>query len=304
MADQKSASHPLDKWLAGLSHDLPDGEVAGYVALGSGAGGAAGFAIVKLPSSIGPAAIGRHMEDERLSVSERISRALQVHAQYAQDLERALQEKSDYVDELVMERERAEEREAATRLENKALSARVDRLQQEMREYRSRAAIAEGLAVRAENERDQALARVNSDQDVVRLAELEDELAAARSRIEQLEHKLREADKKAATGNHRADTVQAEFDEFREQSIARAARRQREAAREQSEALDEATGKLLGTRVQLRRSEERIGELQAKLRQTELELAKLQLAATSNQTGDEPDDAGAPGAPGDPDDNA
>lgn len=289
MADQKSASHPLDTWLSSLSHDLPDGEVAGYVALGSGAGGAAGFAIVKLPSSIGPAAIGRHMEDERLSVSERISRALDVHAEYAQDLERALQEKSDYVDELVMERERAEEREAATRLENQALSARVDRLQVEMREYRSRVAVAEGLAVRAQNERDQARARADSGQDAIRLAEQSGELAAATERLEQLEQSQRDAEKKATAASHRADAVQADFDEFRQQSIARAAQRQREAAREQSIALDEATGKLLGTRVQLRRSEERIGELQAKLRAAEVEIAKLQLAAASGQTGSSPD---------------
>lgn len=286
MADQKSASSPLDTWLAGLSHDLPDGEVAGYVALGGGIGGAAGYAIVKLPSSVGPSALGRHIEDERLSVSERIGRALDMHAEYARDLERALQEKSDYVDELVMERERAEEREAATRLENQALSAQVERLQQEMREYRSRAAVAEGLAKRAEIERDEARAHVASGRDAVRLAEIERDFAAARAELARVTDELRASERQSQAATSRADEIQAAFDEFRQQSIARAAQRQRAAALEQTKALDEATGKLLGTRVQLRRSEERIGELQAKVREAEIELAKLQLELTRGQAGE------------------
>lgn len=275
MADQKSASSALDIWLAGLSHDLPDGEVAGYVALGAGAGGAAGYAIVKLPSSVGPSALGRHMEAERLSVSQRIGRALEVHAEYARDLERALQEKSDYVDELVMERERAEEREAATRLENQALSARVERLQSEMREHRSRTAVAEGLAMRAEIERDEARAHAASGRDAVRLAEVEVELAAAQAEIVQLSSARRDAEQNAAGAAAQVAQLQARFDEFREQSVARAAEKQRATAREQAQALDEATDKLLGTRAHLRRSEERIGELQNQLQQAESELVRL-----------------------------
>ena len=277
MADQKSVSSPLDTWLTGLSHDLPDGEVAGYVALG-GAGGAAGYAIVKLPSSVGPVAIGRHMEDGRLSVSERIGRAMEVHAEYARDLERALQEKSDYVDELVMERERAEEREAATRLENQGLSARVDRLQHELREFRSRTAIAEGQAMRAAMERDQALAHAASLDDAVRLVEVESQVATAQAELERVQKRLHEAERRAQAADRRTEEIQSAFDTFRQESVTRAAQRQRTATLEQTKALDEATGKLLGTRAQLRRSEERIGELQSKLQAAELELAKLQLA--------------------------
>ena len=278
MADQKSGSSPLDTWLAGLSHDLPDGEVAGYVALG-GAGGAAGYAIVKLPITVGPVAIGRHMEDDRLSVSERIARALDVHAEYARDLERALQEKSDYVEELVMERERAEEREAASRLENKALSARVERLQSEMREYRSRMANAEGLAMRAQLERDQAVAHVASGRDALRLAEVESQRLSAQAELEQVQRRLHEAERRAADAGRRTEAIQSAFDEFRQDSIAQAAQRQRAATLAQTEALDEATSKLLGARAQLRRSEERIGELQRKLQAAELEQARLQQAS-------------------------
>ena len=100
------------------------------------------------------------MEAERLSVSERIARAMKAHAQYSRDLERTLSEKSDYVDELVLERERAEAREAAMQLANQQLTTKLTRLENEMRSLRTRTAVAEGEAMRACRERDDAVSQL------------------------------------------------------------------------------------------------------------------------------------------------
>lgn len=285
MGERDDRDDVLNVWLGGLARDLPDGQVAGYVALGGKKGERArGFAIVEIPEGIGPAAIGRHMESPRPSASERIALALDAHAAYAWDLELALAEKTAYVDELLAEREEFLQRREGEALGVRALEARIAELEAQNREWRSRAAIAEGEALRARLEvavlRGEAPPDLTSEE---RIAALEAELEEAREKLERATRNWRDAEAKSDAAWRRVGEIQTELDEQRERAVTRSAEQRRTSQMAMTKAMEDASLKLVGVRDQLLRCEKRCDELKAELEAAER--ARAELTARLEHTG-------------------
>ncbi len=258
----------LGTWLSSLSHDLPDGEVSGYIALGGkGEEPARGFAIVSLPTGVGPQAIGRSIETGQPTVSERISAALQAHDRQVRELETALAEKSAYIEELLADRDRVVA--AAVAEAEAARDQRAEELAGEIREWRKRAAIAEGEALRARTENP-----IHAE-DVARIRA---ELESVQAEIERATDNWRQAEKRGDTAWRRVGEIQSELEEHREKSIARSAEQRRSAQLELARARDEASGKLVAVRDQLIRSERRVEALEQKLADAEAARAELESA--------------------------
>jgi chromosome segregation ATPase len=283
MGEHDREDSPLSRWLSGLAHDLPDGEVAGYIALGGSKDQRArGYAIVQLPAAVGPAALGQHMERPRRTVSERIAAVLDGHAAYARDLEERLAEATAYIDELVAERDQALAREGGAEVV-RALQARAGELEAQVRQWRQRAAVAEGEALRARLERPEPDPAEAADSE--RIAALEAELEAVRVKLERAAQNWREAEAKSDAAWRRVGEIRTELEEHKEQAVARSARQRRAAQLELARAREDASMKLVGVRDQLLRCEKRCAELEAELRASEA--ARVVLEARLGQ-GEEP----------------
>jgi DNA repair exonuclease SbcCD ATPase subunit len=262
MGEHDREDSQLSRWLSGLAHDLPDGEVAGYIALGGSKDGPArGYAIVQLPAAVGPAAIGQHMEAPRRTVSERIAAVLDAHAAHARDLEERLAEATAYIDELVAERDQALAREGGAEAV-RALEARAGELEAQVRQWRQRAAVAEGEALRARLERPEPDPAQAQDE---RVAALQAELDDTRARLERATRNWREAEAKSDAAWRRVGEIRTELEEHKEQAVARSARQRRATQLELARAREDASMKLVGVRDQLLRCEKRCAELEAEL---------------------------------------
>lgn len=279
--------------MRGLSYDLADGEVAGFFALG-GKGGepARGFAIVELPVGFGPGTRVRPAQAAQASVSERIAVALEAHAAHARDLELALAEKTAYVDELVAERDEAVERERAALASRSVLEERVAALDGDVKQWRSRASIAEGELLRARLDL-QATQDGSAQRELAqRTAASEAELDEVRGKLEQATRGWRAAEAKSDAVWRRVGEIQAELDGEREKAVARSAEQRRTSQLAMVKAAEEASQKLVSVRDQLQRTEARCEELEARLRESEAARAALEArlgagSAAADEPGDE-----------------
>lgn len=310
-SDQVALDTSLVEWTR-----APDGVVTDYMAICGGALEAArGFTLVQLPLGPGVHVVERSLsgnghavpayatagESEDASganggagglgwasgtVSAQISGALAAHAEMTRELERALAEQQLYSDELREELEQTLARSDDAERARKALTEKLEAMQEELKSWRSRAAQAEGEAMRLRLARGDAPLPAAGDEGSAHereLAAVRAELADAKQRLERVAVHWKEAEARAETIARRVTELEAENARLREQVDARVAEaraeHEAELARALAQAAEDARARSLGLedglRAQLSQCEERRQSLEARLEQVEPELQQL-----------------------------
>lgn len=309
-ADDDSGQVALDTSLIEWTR-APEGSVTDYMAIGGGQAEAArGFTIVQLPLRPGVDIIGQSLAGNgnvalaaqatgsgpafavtsaggtagdtapsNGTVTAQIGGALQAHAELTRELERALAEQQAYSDELRDELEQIRDRIGSTEGASQEIAARAEALQDEVKTWRNRAALAEGEVMRLKLARGEQPAGGEGE-----LGALRAELADTKQRLERVALHWKEGEARSESVARRIAELQAEVERERqrattvvaearsrfEQELAQAV----EQAREQAAALatQKATDDL---RSQLAVSEEQLREYAQRTQSATAELEQL-----------------------------
>lgn len=322
-AEEESDHVALDTSLVEWTR-APDGVVIDYMAIcGGPADAARGFTLVQLP--LGP---GVHLVERSLggnghaaaaaggeseapaggvngglvpgwspgTVSAQISGALQAHAEMTRELERALAEQQLYSDELREELEQTLEHSDGGERARKALTEKLEAMQDELKTWRSRAAQAEGEAMRLRLGRGGAQPPGTGGEAAAgdpaasaherEVAEVRAELADARQRLERVAVHWKEAEAKNETLARRVSELEGAAGRQSEQANARLAEARQQFDAELAQAVarameDTRAGQvaaeteLTGLRAELRACEQRCQTLAADVDRLRPELEQL-----------------------------
>lgn len=304
-ADEDSGQVALDTSLIEWTR-APEGSVTDYMAIGGGQAEAArGFTIVQLPLRPGVDIIERSLGavpaaaqatgsgpafavtgpatdavPSNGTVTAQIAGALQAHAELTRELERALAEQQAYSDELREELEQIRDRIGSTDGARQELAAKAEALQEELKSWRNRAALAEGEVMRLKLARGEQPAGEGD-------ASLRAELADTRQRLERVAVHWKEAEARSESVLRRVTELEAEVERERqraaaavtearaqsEQELARAVEQAREQAAAQASA--EAGGATADLRSKLAAAEDQLGQHEERARSLTTELEAL-----------------------------
>jgi SAM-dependent methyltransferase len=306
-ADDDSGQVALDTSLIEWTR-APEGSVTDYMAIGGGQAEAPrGFTIVQLPlrpgvdiieSSLGrslpgngnvamaaqatgsgPAFAAGPAADTVPSngtVTAQISGALQAHAELTRELERALIEQQAYSDELREELEQIRDRIDSTEGARQELTVKAEALQDELKAWRNRAALAEGEVMRLKlargeqpGEGELGALRAELADTKQRLERVAVHWKEAEARTESVARRIAELEAEVARERQRATTVVAEARSQFDQELARAVEQAREqgAAQAAQKDTDDLRSKLSAAEEQLRQHEQRTQSATAELEQ-------------------------------------
>ncbi|MCG8421744.1 MAG: hypothetical protein MJE77_27815 [Proteobacteria bacterium] len=300
MAQHDGLHNPSARPSNPATEDGSKSPIAGYLTLRDDSGNPREFAVLPVA--------GRSPKDGIPTVSWLIARAIDNHAEHARDLERALADADAYSDELRVERDDAIAEAQSQRELVASLQSRLEALNAELKEWRKRASVAEGQLLGAHLKQSEAADRdvdrdaegdtergaepdapgdevvLGPDAATAGALEGEDGLADAQDKLARVTDNWLQAEAKCDSAWRRVGEIQAELDQFREQSIARSARQRRDAQLDMARAMEQASLKLVGVKEQLRRSEEQCQELKSKLAQAETDHAVLETRLAAVET--------------------
>jgi SAM-dependent methyltransferase/predicted nucleic acid-binding Zn-ribbon protein len=313
-ADEDSGQVALDTSLIEWTR-APEGSVTDYMAIGGGQPEAArGFTIVQLPLRPGVDLIGQSLGQSlggnaipaaaratgsgpafaatgpandavpsNGTVTAQIAGALQAHADLTRELERALAEQQAYSDELREELEQIRERIDSSEGARQDFATRAEALQEELKSWRNRAALAEGEVMRLKLARGEQPAADEAGE----LGSLRAELADARQRLERVAVHWKEAEARSEQVLRRVTELEAEVERERQrgaaavtearaqfdQELSRAVEQAREqATTEAGRATSEASSEL---RTRLGSAEQQLGAAEERVRSLTTELDQL-----------------------------
>ncbi len=309
-ADDDSGQVALDTSLIEWTR-APEGSVTDYMAIGGGQAEAArGFTIVQLPLRPGVDIIGQVLGQSLAgngnvavaaqatgsgpafaiagatgdtapsngTVTAQIGGALQAHAELTRELERALAEQQAYSDELRDELEQIRDRIGSTEGASQEISAKAEALQDEVKTWRNRAALAEGEVMRLKLARGEQPAGGEGEVGALRA-----ELADTKQRLERVALHWKEAEARNESVGRRIAEIQTEIERERqrsttvvaearsqfEQELAQAVEQAREqaAAHATQKATDDLRSQLAVSEEQLREYAQRTQSAMAELEQ-------------------------------------
>jgi SAM-dependent methyltransferase len=220
--------------------------------------------------------------DRALSVSERLADALAAHERELADKVAAIEEREAYADELRDELEHV--RQECARLSDRCRQTelRVTDLEGELAGWRTRASLAEGEVLRLRTERAQGQAgsvqAAEGERDELRrqLAELEGQLAEARTKLERATENWQKAEAKNDDVWRRVGELQRELEQNREDTVTNASRQRQAAQVALTRAMEEASKKLVSVKDQLIRAERERNELGTRLGEAQRRIAELE----------------------------
>lgn len=309
-ADDDSGQVALDTSLIEWTR-APEGSVTDYMAIGGGQAEAArGFTIVQLPLRPGVDIIGQSLGQSLAgngnvavaaqatgsgpafavtgtagaagdtapsngTVTAQIGGALQAHAELTRELERALAEQQAYSDELRDELEQIRDRIGSTEGASQEIAAKAEALQDEVKTWRNRAALAEGEVMRLKLARGEQSAGGEGE-----LGALRAELADTKQRLERVALHWKEGEARSESVARRIAELEAEVERERQQATTVVAEARSRFEQELAQAVEQAAA--LATqkatddlRSQLAVSEEQLREYAQRTQSATAELEQL-----------------------------
>jgi ubiquinone/menaquinone biosynthesis C-methylase UbiE len=328
-AEEESDNVALDTSLVEWTR-APDGVVIDYMAICGGSTDVArGFTLVQLPlgpgvhvverslggnGHVAAAGIGSETEGGLSAgtpggvnggalagwsvgagtVSAQIASALQEHAEMTRELERALAEQQLYSDELREELEQSLERSDGAERARKALAEKLEVMQDELKTWRSRAAQAEGEAMRLRLARgDAPVAGVEpgdpAGAHAREVAAVRAELTDARQRLERVAVHWKEAEARAETLARRIGELEADAGKQSAQAEVRLAEARQQFDSELAQAVAQAQE---AARASQSAAEGELARLRSELDQLRPELERLRAALAESEKRSEALNAG------------